>query len=80
MVSQPPKYYDDTEIDPWLRSLLKLAASLARQGWCYQHVQALVVALDQTEFLNSLLMTTGCRTEPTDFRSWHVCDMPGFRS
>jgi hypothetical protein len=47
MVSQPPQYFDESVADPWLRSLNETRRLAARQGWCYQHVQALIVAIDQ---------------------------------
>jgi hypothetical protein len=47
MQPEPPKWYDETETDPWLRSLSETRRLAARQGWCYQHVQALIVAIDQ---------------------------------
>jgi len=48
MVSQSLKYFqDDSNADPWLKSLNETRHLAARQGWCYQHVQALIVAIDQ---------------------------------
>lgn len=41
MANQLPRYYDDNETDPWLKSLNETRRLAARQGWCYQHVQAL---------------------------------------
>ena len=32
--------------DPFLKSLAETRRLAARQGWCYQHVQALMVAID----------------------------------
>jgi hypothetical protein len=47
MVSQPPGWYDESVTDPFLKSLAETRRLAARQGWCYQHVQALMVAIDQ---------------------------------
>ena len=44
---QPPRYFDEGETDPWLKSLNETRRRAARQGYCYQHVQALIVAIDQ---------------------------------
>lgn len=44
---EPPKWYDENVTDPWLRSLAETRRLAARQGWCYQHVQAVIVAIDQ---------------------------------
>ena len=41
------QYYDDSDTNPWLRSLNEIRHLAAWQGWCYQHVQALIVAIDQ---------------------------------
>ena len=47
MVSQSPQYFDETVTDPWLKSLAETRRLAARQGWCCQHLQALIVAIDQ---------------------------------
>ena len=47
MVSQPPRWYDESVTDSFLKSLAETRRLAARQGWCYQHVQALMVAIDQ---------------------------------
>jgi hypothetical protein len=48
MVSQPLRYFlEDPHADAWLKSLDQTRRLATRQGWCYQHVQALMVAIDQ---------------------------------
>lgn len=47
MPPEPPKWYDESVTDPWLKSLAETRRLAARQGWCYQYVQALIVAIDQ---------------------------------
>jgi hypothetical protein len=47
MVNQPPRWYDESVTDPFLKSLAETRRLAARQGCCYQHVQALMVAIDQ---------------------------------
>ena len=48
MVSQPLRYFHEyPHADPWLPSLNETRRLAARQGWFYQHVQALIVAIEQ---------------------------------
>ncbi|WP_202639089.1 hypothetical protein [Bradyrhizobium sp. CCBAU 051011] len=42
------KWYGDKADDsPWIRALAELRQRAAREGHCYQHVQAITVAIDQ---------------------------------
>lgn len=43
------KWYDDEAAgnSPWINALTKLRQRAAREGYCYQHVQAITVAIDQ---------------------------------
>ena len=43
------QWYDENAADnsPWLRALAELRQRAAREGYCYQHVQAITVAIDQ---------------------------------
>ncbi len=43
------KWYDDKAPDktPWIDAVAELRQRAAREGYCYQHVQAIVVAIDQ---------------------------------
>jgi hypothetical protein len=42
------KWYDDkTDNSAWLDALAELRQLAAREGYCYQHVQAITVAIDQ---------------------------------
>jgi hypothetical protein len=47
-VSGPPKYFSD-EPDPsaWLKVLAEVRRMAPRQGHCFLHVQAIIVAIDQ---------------------------------
>jgi len=48
MVNEPFKYFqDDTNPPPWIKSLAEVRRLAAREGWCYQHVQAIIVSIDQ---------------------------------
>jgi hypothetical protein len=46
---EPPKWYDANAKDnpPWIKALAEVRTLACRQGWCYQHVQAIIVAIDQ---------------------------------
>lgn len=43
------EWYDEKAVDnsPWIRALAELRQRATREGYCYQHVQALTVAIDQ---------------------------------
>ena len=43
------KWYDENAADnsPWIKALAELRQCATREGHCYQHVQAITVAIDQ---------------------------------
>lgn len=42
------KYFaDDPDAPPFIKALAEVRRLAAREGWCYQHVQAISVAIDQ---------------------------------
>jgi hypothetical protein len=47
-MSEPIKYYDATATDnpPWIKALAEVRR-LACEGWCFHHVQAIIVSIDQ---------------------------------
>jgi hypothetical protein len=48
MVTEPFKYFqDETNPPPWMKALAEVRQLAAREGWCYPHVQAIIVAIDQ---------------------------------
>jgi hypothetical protein len=48
MVTEPFKYFqDEANPPPWVKALVEVRRLAAREGWCYQHVQAIIVAIDQ---------------------------------
>jgi hypothetical protein len=48
MVTEPLKWYDENaENPPWVRALAEVRHRATREGWCYPHVQAIIVAIDQ---------------------------------
>jgi hypothetical protein len=48
MVTERAQYYDDTDDhSPWIKTLAEVRVRATRQGRCYQHVQAIIVAIDQ---------------------------------
>jgi hypothetical protein len=40
-------FVDETDPPPVLKALDEARRHLAREGWCYRHVQAIMVAIDQ---------------------------------
>jgi hypothetical protein len=42
------KYFaDDSDAPPFVKALAEVRRLAPREGWCYQHVQAISVAIDQ---------------------------------
>lgn len=42
------KWYDDkADNSPWIDALTEVRQRATREGYCYQHVQAITVAIDQ---------------------------------
>ena len=41
------KWYDEADSSPWLDALAELRQRAPREGHCFQHVQAITVAIDQ---------------------------------
>jgi hypothetical protein len=43
---QELKWYDPSnENPPWIKALAEIPHLAPREGWCYQHVQATIVAI-----------------------------------
>lgn len=38
---------DERELSPFLTALEDVRRKATREGWCYAHVQAIIVAIDQ---------------------------------
>jgi hypothetical protein len=48
VVTETLKWYDEKENhSEWLRALAEVRRRATREGWCYQHVQAIIVSIDQ---------------------------------
>jgi hypothetical protein len=48
VVAQPTRWFDDEpDLSSWLKALEDVRRKATREGWCYQHVQAIIVAIDQ---------------------------------
>lgn len=48
MVREPLKYFNDEQNPPpWLKALAEVRRLAPREGWCYHHVQAIIVSIDQ---------------------------------
>jgi hypothetical protein len=44
----PLQWYDENaDNSPWIEALNELRQRATREGYCYQHVQAITVAIDQ---------------------------------
>jgi hypothetical protein len=42
------RWFDDEKDDPpFLKALQETRRQARQEGWCYQHVQAIIVAIDQ---------------------------------
>jgi hypothetical protein len=46
---EPLKWFDANATDnpPWIKALAEVRHLACREGWCYQHVQAVIVSIDQ---------------------------------
>ena len=54
---EPSKYYDANAKDnppwiakdnpPWITALAEVRHRATREGWCYPHVQAIIVSIDK---------------------------------
>jgi hypothetical protein len=46
---EPRKWYDANATDnpAWIKALAEVRSMAPREGWCYQHVQAIIVSIDQ---------------------------------
>ncbi len=48
MVTESLKWYDERENrSEWLSALAEVRRRAAREGWCYEHVRAIIVSIDQ---------------------------------
>ena len=48
MVTERPQWYDESNHhSPWIKALAEVRIRATREGWCYHHVQAIIVAIDQ---------------------------------
>jgi hypothetical protein len=44
----PPRYFTDGEnITPFLKALAEVRRIGVHEGWCYHHVQAILLSIDQ---------------------------------
>ena len=43
-----PRWYDNNaDNPPWIKALAEVRHLACREGWCYPHVQAIIVSIDQ---------------------------------
>jgi hypothetical protein len=47
-MSKPLEWYDDNATNPpWIKALAEVRRLAPREGWCYHHVQAIIISIDQ---------------------------------
>jgi len=48
-MAEPLRWYDEKNADnpPWVAALADVRRLATREGYCFQHVQAIIVAIDQ---------------------------------
>jgi hypothetical protein len=47
-MGEPLRWFNDSaEHPPWIKALAEVRHKATREGWCFQHVQAIIVAIDQ---------------------------------
>jgi hypothetical protein len=75
MVSR--RWFDDErELSPFLTALEDVRRRATREGWCYAHVQAIIVAIDQyaeaatgnREYFLNKPVSIGDKRKPGDVR------------
>lgn len=48
MPHEPLRWYDhNTDNPPWISALAEVRLLAPREGYCFQHVQAIIIAIDQ---------------------------------
>jgi hypothetical protein len=49
VMAEPLKWFDERAADnsPWIKAVAEVRQRAPREGYCYQHVQAIIVAIDQ---------------------------------
>jgi hypothetical protein len=40
-------YDDNADNPPWIKALAEVRRKATREGYCYPHIQAIIVAIDQ---------------------------------
>jgi len=80
MVSEPLRWDDDKAGNPpWIRALAEVRRLAPREGWCYEHVQAIILSIDQyaekalgtgTSFLNRRHSIGGSRKSDIPCAGW----------
>ena len=47
-MAEPRRWFNDSaEHPPSIKALAEVRHKATREGWCFQHVQAIIVAIDQ---------------------------------
>src|SRR5437899_11376234 len=64
------KWYDEkADNSPWLDALAELRQRATREGYCYQHVQAITVAIDQYSLLTLAELDAAAANSATSNRT-----------
>ena len=49
MPHDPPRRYDEkADNPPWIKAIAEVGLGATLEGYCYHHVQAIIVAIDQS--------------------------------
>jgi hypothetical protein len=62
VMREPVQWYDDNaDNPPWIKALAEVRRLAPREGWCYQHVQAIIVTEPKPEHvgLNTMIRHSG---------------------
>ena len=47
-MGEPVRWFDESaDHSPWIKALAEVRHRATREGWCYPHVQAIIVSIDQ---------------------------------
>ncbi len=58
-MTRPLQWFDDTADHPsWINALEEVRRQATREGYCYHHVQAIIVAIDQYAELRSAIASS----------------------
>ena len=63
------KWYDpNTDNPPWIKALAEVRRLAPREGWRYQHVQAIIVSIAQVDEHSVSTVASECRNQDNGLR------------